>query len=100
MRGRGIAVALLVTGIASLLLVGAWRTGPVLASDSDDDARVTMRDDGDPTDPNWAPTGGCTLRRGDVNMSEFQALLVSPLSKAVLGSGRFFYLTQATLGSG
>ena len=85
MRGRVIAVALFVTGIAALLFVGAWKTGPVLASDADDDARVTLRDDCDPTDPDWAPTGGCALRRGDVNVSEFRTLLRSPLANATIG---------------
>ncbi len=85
MRGRGIAVALLIMGIGVLLFVGAWRTGPVLASDSDNDARVTLRDDCDPRDPTWAPTGGCALRRGDVDRNEFNALVQSPLSNATIG---------------
>jgi plastocyanin len=44
-----------------------------------------MRDDCDPTDPSWAPTGGCLLENGDVNRNEFNALLVSPLSKSTVG---------------
>jgi plastocyanin len=33
-----------------------------------------------PTDPAWAPTGGCTLKDGDVTFAEFNALLDSVLS--------------------
>ena len=47
--------------------------------------RIAMRDDCDPTDPAWAPTGGCTLEGGDVNVNEFNALLVSPLSLSTVG---------------
>jgi plastocyanin len=47
--------------------------------------RIAMRDDCDPTDPAWAPTGGCALERGDVNMNEFNTLLVSPLSLSTVG---------------
>jgi len=49
------------------------------------EGRIAMRDDCDPTDPSWAPTGGCTLKDGDVNLNEFNALLVSPLSASTVG---------------
>ena len=39
----------------------------------------------DPTDPAWAPTGGCLLKEGDVTFAEFNALLHSVLSSAVVG---------------
>ena len=39
----------------------------------------------DPTDPGWAPTGGCLLKEGDVTFAEFNALLRSLLSTAVVG---------------
>ncbi len=53
--------------------------------DRDRDARIAIRDDCDPTDPGWAPTGGCLLKRGDVSFAEFGAELSSPLSLAVIG---------------
>ncbi len=42
--------------------------------------KIAMLDDCDPSDPAWAPTGGCLLRRGDVTAAEFNALLRTPLS--------------------
>jgi plastocyanin len=67
--------------------------GPIAASRSengnDDDAgenaRIAIRDDCDPRDPAWAPTGGCLLRRGDVTFAEFSAELNSPLALSVVG---------------
>lgn len=55
--------------------------------DDDDgqDARIAIRDDCDPRDPAWAPTGGCLRRRGDVNFAEFSAELNSPLALSVVG---------------
>jgi plastocyanin len=53
--------------------------------DADQDGKIAMRDDCDPTDPAWAPTGGCLLRRGDVRFAEFSAELSSPFSLAVVG---------------
>src|SRR4051812_16829912 len=46
--------------------------------DRDRDARIAIRDDCDPTDPGWAPSGGCLLKRGDVSFAEFGAELSSP----------------------
>jgi hypothetical protein len=62
-------------------LIGFWLLGTGIASAQ----RVTLRDDCDPTDPNWAPTGGCTLQEGDVTVAEFNAELTSPLAAAVIG---------------
>ncbi len=84
-RSKGIAVALSVIGIAVVSLVGSWRTRPVIASESDDNDKVTLLDDCDPRDPTWAPTGGCALEKGDVDRNEFNALLRSPLSAATVG---------------
>jgi len=53
--------------------------------DADEDRRIAIRDDCDPRDPGWAPTGGCLLRRGDVNFAEFNAELSSPFSLSVVG---------------
>jgi hypothetical protein len=33
----------------------------------------------------WDPTGGCTLKKGDVTLEEFNDLLTSPLSLATIG---------------
>ncbi|HEV8363327.1 MAG TPA: hypothetical protein VGQ52_07395 [Gemmatimonadaceae bacterium] len=49
------------------------------------DAKIELYDDCDPSDPGWAPTGGCTLKGGKVNLAEFNALLTSPLSQSVVG---------------
>jgi plastocyanin len=46
---------------------------------------IAMRDDCDPRDPAWAPTGGCELRRGNVTFAEFARELDSPLALAVIG---------------
>jgi len=41
---------------------------------------IAVKDDCDPTDPAWAPTGGCLLKDGAVTNAEFSAFLTSPLS--------------------
>jgi hypothetical protein len=46
---------------------------------------MALRDDCDPSDPNWGPTGGCLLPEGDVMLSEFNLLLTSPLSLSTVG---------------
>jgi hypothetical protein len=53
--------------------------------DDDDDRQIAIRDDCDPNDPGWAPTGGCLLRHGDVSFAEFNTELSSPLSLSVIG---------------
>ena len=82
MQKKNLALGLLVAGIAATFVAGAWRTGPVVA---DEDQRITIRDDCDPTDPGWDPTGGCALPQGDVNLAEFNGELDSPLAAAVIG---------------
>jgi plastocyanin len=60
-------------------------TDAAIAAKSDGDDRkgkIAMRDNCDPADPAWAPTGGCLLRRGDVTAAEFNAFLRSPLTLA------------------
>jgi plastocyanin len=47
--------------------------------------QVAVLDDCDPTDPAWAPTGGCALRQGSVTNAEFGAFLASALSQSVIG---------------
>ena len=56
-------------------------------SDREDDSRkIAIRDACDPSDPAWAPTGGCLLRKGDVTNAEFGAYLRSPLTIPVNGA--------------
>lgn len=59
-----------------VLIVG---TNPArVAADSGNNRRINIVDDCDPTDPGWAPTGGCFLEGGRVNLAEFNAYLVIP----------------------
>ncbi len=81
-RSIGIAVPLLVIGIAAALLVGPWTKEAVVAADGE---RIRILDDCDPRDPTWAPTGGCTLEEGNVNRAEFNAFVPSPLSLSTIG---------------
>jgi hypothetical protein len=48
---------------------------------------IAMKDDCDPSDPAWAPTGGCLLKRGNVTFAEFVEETGFPvsLSASVLG---------------
>jgi hypothetical protein len=82
MQSRVIAAVLLVTGITIAALVVVPRTPVVRAGGHE---RIALVDDCDPTDPEWAPTGGCALKEGDVKVSEFNALLTSPLSSSTVG---------------
>jgi plastocyanin len=78
-RKTRIALALLVTGMATGFLVGPWKTKPVIADD--DENKITIRDDCDPDDVlGWESTGGCALKEGDVNRAEFDAEVSSPLA--------------------
>ena len=58
-------------------------------SGNDDDdhgaPKIAIRDDCDATDPAWAPTGGCLLRRGNVTNAEFNRQLTSPLITSTVG---------------
>jgi hypothetical protein len=51
------------------------------------DNRIAIMDDCLPGDPDWNPTGGCTLKahQGDVSEDEFSDLLDSPLTTTVIG---------------
>jgi hypothetical protein len=54
-----------------------------------DREKVKIQDDCDPTDPNWAPTGGCLLEEGTVTEAEFRVFSFmttgSPLAASVIG---------------
>lgn len=72
---------------------GSDGSGDRRNGDDDDDGHggdrggreIAIRDDCDPRDPGWIPTGGCALRRGDVTLAEFNGELDSPLALAVVG---------------
>jgi plastocyanin len=55
------------------------------AAHDDHGAMVVIRDDCDPSDPAWTPSGGCLRKEGDVNFAQFGRELSSPLSAAVVG---------------
>jgi plastocyanin len=65
--------------------VAASRSGNGADDDAGENAKIAIRDDCDPSDPGWAPTGGCLLTRGDVSFAEFNAELISPLAASVVG---------------
>ena len=56
---------------------------PATAHD-DHDSKVVIRDDCEPNDPGYAPTGGCLRKEGDVSFAEFGAELSSPLAPTSL----------------
>jgi plastocyanin len=80
---RRTRVAVLCLGAAAALAAGGDRS-PV-AADEHQNRKIAMRDDCDPDDPAWEPTGGCSLRGGDVDLAEFNGEVVSPLSLATIG---------------
>jgi hypothetical protein len=73
---RQVAVVLLV-GVSALV---AARASADDRGKGNNDKKIAVRDDCDPADPAWAPTGGCTLRGGVVTFAEFGEFLISPLS--------------------
>ena len=52
---------------------------------------IVLRDDCDPADPAWNPTGGCNRREGDVTFAEFNAARLSPLAPSVIGHPAWFF---------
>ena len=52
---------------------------------------MVLRDDCDPRDPAWAPTGGCSLPEGDVTFAEFNALRLSPLAPSLVGHPAWWF---------
>lgn len=77
-------VGSLVLSFATAAILWPLVSGSALAHD-DHDRVVSMRDDCDPDDPAWAPTGGCKRRNGDVTAAEFNGELDSPLAASVIG---------------
>jgi len=90
MRRTGIFVAL---GAIVGLLVAQAATTEVAARNEDEYGKreVVLRDDCDPTDPGWAPTGGCNRPDGDVSFAEFNALRLSPLAPSVIGHQAWWF---------
>jgi plastocyanin len=90
MRSTGIFVGL--TACVGLLVVSA-ATIDVRAGDDHERGKreVALRDDCDPRDPAWAPTGGCSLREGDVTAAEFNSNRLSPLAPSVIGHPAWWF---------
>jgi plastocyanin len=98
-RFRAGCIALLVLGLAACADSSREPVAPdargdagFFATSSDDEQddfserrNIAIRDDCDPRDPAWAPTGGCLLRRGDVTFAEFNAEMNSLLAASVVG---------------
>ena len=77
-----------VLSLGALLILGAAIYAvatPAGRSDDDTPKSIAIEDDCDPSDPAWAPTGGCANKRGDVRFAEFAGELSSPLSLSVVG---------------
>ena len=70
-----------IAGGLALMALAAWgvTAGTGTAAADDEGKKVAIRDDCDPEDPAWTPTGGCTLKDGDVTEAEFTAELFSPV---------------------
>ena len=71
----------------ALVIIGLAASMPFplpAAAHDDHAAMVVIRDDCEPNDPGWAPTGGCLRKKGDVSFAEFGAELSSPLAPTSL----------------
>ena len=89
MRRTGIFVGLL--ACVGLLVVKAATIEVVAGGNEYGKDEVVIRDDCDPTDPGWAPTGGCNRPEGDVNLAEFNSLRLSPLAPSVIGHPAWWF---------
>ncbi len=81
-RFRAAIVALMLLGIAGVTAAATYASGN---DGGGGGPQIAIRDDCDPTDPAWNPTGGCLLKKGDVTFAEFFGELDSPLAAAVIG---------------
>jgi plastocyanin len=77
LRNSRITKPVVAASFAAALFAGAFTASSAVA---DDDNRIVIRDDCDPDDPAWAPTGGCALEDGDVRNAEFGVELGSTLA--------------------
>src|SRR3989441_3043843 len=69
------------------LVITGWAASmpfPLPAAAHDHAAMAVIRDDCDPNDPGYNPTGGCFRKEGDVSFAEFGAELSSPLAPTSL----------------
>jgi plastocyanin len=77
------------TIVSLALLIATWAAVrvPLIAQVDGNDNNIAIMDDCLPGDPGWNPTGGCTLKphEGDVSFAEFGALIGSPLSSGLVG---------------
>jgi hypothetical protein len=75
----------LLCSLGLLMVLAPDRVG----AERDEDDKVRMQDDCDPSDPGWNATGGCALHTGTVTEAEFAAFSVnttgSPLALSVIG---------------
>jgi len=69
----------------TLLKIGLTTAFVCVATAAAAAEKISILDYCDASDPAWAPTGGCVLKEGDVTFAEFNALLNSMLSTAVVG---------------
>lgn len=84
MRRKAIARGLMLTALA----VWAVSADTVTVTADDEGKKVAIRDDCDPDDPAYDPTGGCELKDGDVTFAEFFAesdLASNPGAASVIG---------------
>lgn len=82
---RAAIVALVILGLVAATAAGTYAARSDDNSNGDGDRRIAIRDDCDPRDPSWGPTGGCLRKRGNVTFAEFNAAANSPLAAAVVG---------------
>ncbi len=75
------------------VMVAATATMEVAAGHERDDGKpeVVLRDDCDPRDDGWDSTGGCSLRRGNVTVAEFNSLRLSPLAPSLVGHPAWWF---------
>jgi plastocyanin len=78
MRKTRTTLALLAASSIASLYLGSSATKPLAADDHN--RKIAIRDDCDPRDPAWNPSGGCALEEGDVTNAEFGVELQSPLA--------------------
>src|SRR5262245_43006276 len=71
--------------------ISASRSGDDQDEEFGDRRNIAIRDDCDPADPGWAPTGGCLRKHGDVSFADFVTALASPLSWAVVGHSAWYF---------
>jgi len=90
MRRSVIFLALLLS-VGFLVAQAATSTVVARAGHEYGKPEVVLRDDCDPTDPGWAPTGGCSREEGAVTLAEFNALRLSPLAPSVIGHQAWWF---------